>query len=79
MRLYEICFFQDSFPPPKLIIDTPRPGDPWTNTIKLEMVDEYYNPSTITFFLRNESALISFVNSVKSAYNKYRKDQGYDR
>ena len=33
----------------------------------------------ITIYLKNESQLIQFVNSVKSSYNKYRKDQGYDR
>jgi hypothetical protein len=43
------------------------------------MRDKHYNPADITFYLNNESDLISFVNSVKWAYDHYRKVQGYDR
>lgn len=33
----------------------------------------------VTFYFDDESKLIEFVNSVKSAYNRYRKEKGYDR
>jgi hypothetical protein len=79
MRFYETSFFQDNSPPPKLIINKSSSVGPWYLTAKLNMRDENYNPSEIVLYLRGESDLISFVNSVKSAYDKYRKDQGYDR
>jgi hypothetical protein len=79
MEFYDSVFFQIDCPPPKAIINKPVQGDAWTNTLRISMVTGQYSPSNITFHLRTESDLISFVNSVKSAYDKYRKDRGYDR
>lgn len=77
MRFYSAAFFQDDkYPPEVEIIKGPKP---WPLTFIITTKDKYYDSNRIIFYLNSESSLISFVNSVKNSYSKYRREQGYDK
>ena len=80
MKFYSMSFFVDKDTlshGPRTKLKIIEPIDPWP--ISLNINSSQPSKDGITIHLKNEFQLIQFVNSVKSSYNKYRKDQGYDK
>jgi len=77
MEFHEIAFFKDRGNVPITKIHDQATDDTWPNTLTINMESESTKRSQIKFYLRNESDVISFVNSVKWAYEDYRRRQGY--
>lgn len=71
MDFFDITFFQHDNPPPQVHIDNIKPEYVWTNSIHISSSQDDFERPKISIHLHTESDLISFVNSVKWAYESY--------
>lgn len=59
--------------------DIENTNDPYPISIYINTSPVSYSHPQTAIHLSSESELIRLVNSVKSEYDKYRKEKGYDK
>ena len=82
MKFHGVSFFcGNNFGPGPEVSLYPEKDDkksPWPISISINETGIFHDDPSITIHF-NESQFINFVNSAKWAYDKYRRDKGYNK